>query len=412
MRSATKTLLVVAGLLFFPHLSRTGFAEVVTVEATGVGTTRAEAVTHGLVEAVQKATGVRIDQLAITGLNQRVLQVDANNNQSSGLSSKSSDVSATVKLSEGIDAVASQSGGAIRTYTVLSSQSDSRGYTTVKLKVDVEKFKSVLGDQSKRVRLIIAEFSGLDPETASRLQDWLKAYFVQARRFSVLERSESAQYAKEMTIATSQSAALTERVRFGQMLGADFILSGKVRATKEVKRTIDPVTYNVSLRDIVSVDVTFSLIEIATQQILWTNAVKLSSQGSFNQMLEQIVPVIGSQASETLFPLRVVTSDNPNALVMNQGGQSVVVGQKLSLVELGRELTDPDTKETLGRQENHVGTVEITRVDSNVSYGKLIDGKYSKGTSLILRKIAAKPEGQLERSSSANQGTRSKAFDD
>lgn len=412
MKHNLKSFILTAALGIAAFLPTVARAEVVTVEATGVGQTRAEAVTHGLVEAVQKATGVRIDQLAITGLNQRVLQVDANANQSSGLSSTSKDLSATVKMSEGIDAIASQSGGAIRTYTVLSSQSDSRGYTTVKLKVDVEKFKAVLGDQAKRVRLIVAEFSGLDPETAARFQDGLKAYFVQARRFSVLDRSENAQYAKEMALATGQSAALTERVRFGQVLGADFILTGKVRATKEVRKLADPVTANVITRDVFSADVTFSLIEIATRQILWTNSIKLASQGSLTQALEQIVPVIGSQSSETLFPLRVVTSDDPNALILNQGGQSVVAGQKLALVELGRELTDPDTKESLGRRETQVGTVEITRVDNTVSYAKVVEGKYTKGTTLILRKLDAKADGKVAPSAAANQGTRSKAFDD
>ena len=84
MKHNLKSFILTAALGIAAFLPAVARAEVVTVEATGVGQTRAEAVTHGLVEAVQKATGVRIDQLAITGLNQRVLQVDANANQSSG----------------------------------------------------------------------------------------------------------------------------------------------------------------------------------------------------------------------------------------------------------------------------------------------------------------------------------------
>lgn len=410
MINDARRFLIWLGIAFLP--CSLAHADVVTVEVSGVGQTRAQAVTNGLVEAVQKATGVRIDQLAITGLNQKILQVDTNDNQSSGLSGSAKEFSGTVKLSEGMDAIASQSGGAIRTYTVLSSQSDNRGYTTVKLKVDVEKFKSVLGDQARRVRLIVAEFSGIDPETASRFQDWLKAYFVQARRFSVLDRSENTQYAKEMALATGQSAALTERVRFGQMLGADFMLTGKVRAIKEVRKLADPVTNNIMTREVFSADVTFSLIEIATRQILWTNTVKLAPQGGLDQALEKITPIIGGQASETLFPIRVVSSDDPNGLILNQGGQSVVVGQKLALIELGRELTDPDTKESLGRRESQVGAVEIIRVDNNVSYAKVVDGKVTKGTTLILRKLDKRAEGRPAAAGSANPGTRSKAFDD
>ena len=387
-------------------------AEVVTVEATGIGQTRAEAVTHGLVEAVQKATGVRVDQMAITGLNQRVLQVDGNMNQSNTFTSGSADVSGTAKLSEGMDMIATQSGGSIKSYNVTSMDKDNRGYFTVKMKVDVDRFKSVLGDQGNRIRLAVAEFEGLDRDTAIRLQDSLKTYFVQARRFSVVERSQGNQYAKEMAIATSPSAALSERVRFGQVLGADFILVGTVRTEKSQRKTIDPISIVENIREIVSAEVTFSAIEIATSQILWANTIKVVSSTNIASSIDGITRMVGSQISETLFPLRIVSADDSNSLTINQGGQSVSVGKRYSLVQLGAELKDPDTKESLGRKETEVGTVEITRVDQNVSYAKLLSGKLTKGTSMILRNLAVSADaGSGAAPTTPNPGTRSKAFD-
>ncbi len=387
-------------------------AEVVTVEATGIGQTRAEAVTHGLVEAVQKATGVRVDQLAVTGLNQRVLQVDGNVNQSNTFTSGSADMSGTAKLSEGMDMIATQSGGSIKSYNVTSMDKDNRGYITVKMKVDVDKFKSVLGDQANRVRLAVAEFEGLDRETALRLQDAMKAYFVQARRFSVVDRSQGAQYAKEMALVTSPSAALSERVRFGQVLGADFIIVGKVRTEKSQRKTLDPISMVESVREIVSAEVTFSAIEIATSQILWANTIKVVGSANIGSSIDGISRMVGAQVSETLFPLRIVSADDPNSLTINQGGQSVSTGKRFALIQLGAELKDPDTKESLGRKETEVGIVEITRVDPNLSYAKLISGKITKGTSMILRNPAAVAEaGGAAPAIAPNPGTRSKAFD-
>jgi len=383
--------------------------EVVTVEATGVGQTRAEAVTHGLVEAIQKATGVRIDQLAITGLNQRVLQVDANANQSSGFNSASQDFSGTAKASQGIDLIASQSGGAVKTFTVLSSRADNRGYTTVTLRVDVDKFKSVMADAAKRIRIAVAEFEGLDADTAVRLQDRMKAYFVQSRRFSVLDRSETPQYAIEMALVTSAAANMAERVRFGQILGADFIVVGKVRVSKIQRTILDPISMKSSQREESIAEVAFSAIEIATRQILWANTIKLNVGASFGSSLEAVGQAIGSQVSETLFPLRVLTADDPDALIINQGGMAVSVGQKFALVELGRDLIDPDTKESLGRRESELGSVEITRVDNNVSYARLLTGKINKSASMILRRASA--DKSAAGPPSANPGTRSKAFD-
>jgi len=408
MKKAQKLGICLTGFLFCVPFAVN--AEVVTVDATGIGQTRAEAVTHGLVEAVQKATGVRVDQLAITGLNQKVLQVDANANSTSGFSSSSKDVSATVKISEGMDAIATQSGGSVKSYTVTSVQIDNRGYTTVTMKVEVDKFKSVLGDQAKRIRIAIAEFEGLDADTSVRLQDRLKVYFVQARRFSVVDRSENAQYAKEMAVVTSASAALPERVRFGQVLGADFILVGKVRATKIQRKIFDPITMAEGVREYVTVEVNFSAIEIATRQILWANTIKVDGGSNISASLDGIAQLLGTQVSETLFPLRIVTSDDVNSLTINQGGQSLAVGQKYALMELGRELTDPDTKESLGRRETEIGLVEITRVDNNVSYGKLVSGKLTKSATMILRRPTVVAEAG-KAAAPPTPGVRSKAFD-
>jgi len=387
-------------------------AEVISVETTGIGQTRTEAITNALVEAVQKATGVRVDQLAVTGLNQHIEQVDANANQSKGWSSQSQDFSTTAKSSEGMDLVATQSGGSIKSYLVQSMDKDNRGYFTVKIKVDVDKFKSVLGDQDKRIHLAIAEFEGLDTETAMRLQDALKSYFVQGRRFSVVDRTQNTQYAKEMALVTSPNAALSERVRFGQVLGADFILVGKIRTNKAQRKIVDTITMTETIREIVSAEVTFSAIEIATRQILWANTIKTEQTSNVSSMVDFITRNIGAQISETLYPLRVVSSDDQNGLTINQGGQSVSMGQRFSLIQLGSELIDPDTKESLGRKETDIGIVEITRVDPNLSYAKLVSGKLIKGVQMILRKTSyTDTKSGAPNPGVVNPGTRSKAFD-
>jgi hypothetical protein len=380
-------------------------AEVVTIESTGIGRTRPEAVTQGLVEAVQRVTGVRIDQQAITGLNQTVVQLDGNINKNSSTSSGGANLSGTLKISGGMDAVQSQSGGAVKTYSVLSSEVDNRGYTTVRLNVEVEKFRSVMPETTKRIRIIVAAFQGLSPDYAARLQDRLKVYFVQARRFSVLDRAENAQYASEMNLVTSESANLSERVRFGQVLGADFILVGKVTVTKRIVEVLNPISMERTKREVFDAEVTYSLIEIATRQIQWSNIVKASA---FDPTFESLSRTIGAQVSETLFPLRVLTSEDPTNLIINQGGQSVVGGERLRLVELGADLRDPDTKESLGRSEAELGVVEITRVTPTVSFAKVVAGSIKKSENLILRRAGNEPKAS---GAASNPGTRSKAFD-
>jgi hypothetical protein len=124
-----------------------------------------------------------------------------------------------------------------------------------------------------------------------------------------------------------------------------------------------------------------------------------------------MVQKIGSYATESLFPLRVITRDNPTALTINRGGQSLAVGQRFALVSLGAELTDPDTKEKLGRSENEIGAVEITKVDSSVSVAKLLSGAVNKTGDLILRRQADAPQSGQRPAANPNPGTKSKAFD-
>ena len=208
---------------------------------------------------------------------------------------------------------------------------------------------------------------------------------------------------------TSAAANMAERVRFGQVLGADFIVVGKVRFNKIERKILDPVSMKTSQREETVAEVTFSAIEIATRQMLLANTLKLNVGSNIGSSLEAVGQAVGSQVSETLFPLRVLTTDDPNALTINQGGLAVSVGQKFILMELGRDLVDPDTKESLGRREVELGLVEIARVDNNVSYAKLVTGKINKAAPMILRRASA--EGTPTAPAISNPGTRSKAFD-
>ena len=140
-----------------------------------------------------------------------------------------------------------------------------------------------------------------------------------------------------------------------------------------------------------------------------SHTLKLNVGANIASSVDAVGQVVGSQVSETLFPLRVLTFDDLSALTINQGGLSVSVGQKYTLMELGRDLIDPDTKESLGRREVELGLVEITRVDNNLSYAKLVTGKITKSASMILRSASADKAPAI--APSANPGTRSKAFD-
>jgi len=66
-----------------------------------------------------------------------------------------------------------------------------------------------------------------------------------------------------------------------------------------------------------------------------------------------------------------VLSIDGATVVLNQGGSTLKNGATYELVRMGKEVRDPQTKQSLGRTEQPVGTVTITRVDPSLSYGKV-----------------------------------------
>jgi hypothetical protein len=215
-----------------------------------------------------------------------------------------------------------------------------------------------------------------------------------------------------MALVTSTDANMSERVRYGQVLGADFILTGKIDVKTIKQEEVNPLTGQKNVTYSTLSDVTFNMIEIATRQIQYSNHFKLRVTGDQDQLLEPMIDKIGSYATESLFPLRVITRENPNALTINRGGQSLSAGQKFTLVSLGKELVDPDTKEKLGRSETDIGVVEIVKVDTSVSTAKLLSGTLNKSDDMILRRQAEVPQsGSARPAATPNPGTKSKAFD-
>ena len=400
--------IVMSSCLLFPVFAQ---AEVVKVEATGIGDSRPEAITHALVEGIQRATGVSIDQSMVSGLVVGVSKLDGKANQTSGLSKSSEEAHIVQTDSIGQDLIKSRSGGSVKTFTVMSSDKDNLGRYVVKVNVEVDKFKSIAPETANRMRIVVVPFQTQNAELATQLRDQLIVYLTQSKRFSVLDRTENAQYQKEMALVTSTDANMSERVRYGQVLGADFIMTGKINFKTIKQEEVNPVTNQKTVSYSATADVLFNMIEIATRQIQFSNQFKMRVAGDTDQLLEPMVQKIGSYATESLFPLRVITRDNPTGLTINRGGQSLAVGQKFALVSLGAELTDPDTKEKLGRSENEIGAVEITKVDSSVSIAKLLSGAVNKTGDLILRRQADAPQSGQRPVANPNPGTKSKAFD-
>ncbi|MBC7801987.1 MAG: hypothetical protein H7Z10_15325 [Gemmatimonadaceae bacterium] len=326
------------------------------VEVTANGLTTRDAITEALVQAIEQTRGVVV---AAAQVSRTELSAQVKDDQKTATLSQEQQ-SATLRLT----------GGYVSSYRVLSTTEGTP--VSVRLAVVVEVFEARgLGNETRR-RIAVATFAGTRPgPTANQLRERITAHLVQARRFAVVDRAESLVYAQEMALLEANAPA-AERTRIGQLIGADYVVTGRTRqvAATSSSRTLDLTGEVVTSTTAGSAEVEYQVIEIATRQIKWAGSARITGAGA----IEKAAFKIAEEITQTIYPMRLIRFDNPANLIINQGGDSLRTGQRFRAMVLGETMTDPYTQESLGQLEEETGIVEVRRVDSKISYAQLVSG--------------------------------------
>jgi len=74
--------------------------------------------------------------------------------------------------------------------------------------------------------------------------------------------------------------------------------------------------------------------------------------------------------AESIFPIRVVDIFN-DEIYLNYGDSILSVGDRLRVIQEGREIIDQDTGLSLGSRQKVLGEIEIISADSNLSIAKI-----------------------------------------
>ena len=334
------------------------------VEITATGATSQEAITQGLVQALEQVSGVALasNQLVRTELSSQV----------------TGDQATTTLTQQQQSQIRKLTGGNVTAYRVLATSDGPP--VTVQMAVTIEVFEAKgLGNETRR-RIVVATFSSPGSNvgraqpgtTADTLRDRITASLVQARRFAVIDRAQDLVYAQEMALLHSGDAPATERVRIGQTIGADYVVTGKLRQTSPTRtdRVLEITGEVLTSTTAGNIEADFQVIEIATRQIKSTGSMRFSGAGAIDRVGASIAEAI----TQAVYPMRLIRFEDPANLIVNQGGGTLVPGQRFRAMVMGEMMTDPYTHEELGQLEQEVGVVEIVRVDSKISYAQLIAG--------------------------------------
>ncbi|HTY86819.1 MAG TPA: CsgG/HfaB family protein [Candidatus Acidoferrum sp.] len=226
------------------------------------------------------------------------------------------------------------------------------------------------------------------------------------RKFDVVGRSDLAEILKEQDLGASGNVDAKTAAQAGKVTGAKYLLVTTVddyqdfveKATFEgTGRSATKRVFRLSVVAKVYDASTGKLLESANFQTGNDEFKRIQEERSYtvkdgelsDEMMvavsREMAQKIANRIADVVFPAKVLVKRDKEVTINRGEGGGVAVGDVFNVYALGEELTDPDTKESLGREEVKVGKVKITQVNPKTSTAEVLDDTgIDKGA--ILRK--------------------------
>ena len=228
-------------------------------------------------------------------------------------------------------------------------------------------------------------------------------------KFAVLDRSHIDKVLAEKGLVWHGDASLEEKAKLGNLLGADYILTStlneaQITVKEKYIESIGRKTYEHEAK----FKMDYSLIGAATSQIKFSDSVNLWLEYDSDvrkllpkwqddridyrlladKLIELAVSPIVENITGGLYPARIAKILPDWVIVINKGGKDVAESDIYEVLKQGTELFDYDTKESLGKIEEPVAKIKITKVMPNFSYAQIIQGDTAKlAEGLICRRL-------------------------
>ena len=350
--------------------------ETVSVNAKGYGDGPESALNSALTQAIGQVNGRSIDSDTLLTTSEKST---TNNDKSDYLSSR--DFKESIK---------SKTKGVVESYSIISNaKDDSTGLWMAEISAQIARFKTSKSANRKRIAVIdligrqgcckTAE-GELNPDVAAyEVSSAISNFLVQSRKFTVLDRSfQGFAEAERNTLQTSENMPVKELAKLGQELFADMILVGNLnsirlrkaeRKMKTSDRVLEYLAGNIATN--------IRIIDTATGQIKFSSSLRMNPKDLDLSLSSDIFTIskkvgdrVGFTVLNAIYPIMVTGVSNKINLDLNTGGDVVSVGQVFDLMQLGEKVKDAYTKESLGKSETKIGTVEIIQVSPKQSKGK------------------------------------------
>jgi curli biogenesis system outer membrane secretion channel CsgG len=214
------------------------------------------------------------------------------------------------------------------------------------------------------------------------------------RKFDVVGRSDLNDILQEQNLGASGSVDTNSAARSGKLMGAKYLLITTVDDFQDyvetatfagTGRSATKRVFRISVIGKLYDSSTGKLIESANLQTGNDDFKDISENRSYsvnngNLTDEMMVAVarnlaekIANHFADVIFPAKVLVRRDKQVTINCGDGGGVAVGDTFNVYALGAELIDPDTKESLGREEVKVGQVKITQVNPKTSTADILE---------------------------------------
>ena len=168
--------------------------------------------------------------------------------------------------------------------------------------------------------------------------------------------------------------------RFGVDIKIVDTLSGEIRRAESIVAVIDSGS-GVATKD-------FSNLEVGTNGLVEAQRIVAKRSAAL--------------LAESIFPVRVVDIFN-DEIYLNYGDSILSIGDRLKVIQEGKEIIDQDTGLSLGSRQKVLGEIEITSVDSNMSIAKITksNAEFTVGS---IAKMIIDNSGSINKEQRARKG--------
>ncbi len=239
------------------------------------------------------------------------------------------------------------------------------------------------------------------------MADMLVTALAKTKKFKVIERSELKKVLEEQNLGLSGAVTPQSAAKIGKLLGVQYIIIGSINeyGTKSsgvglfgvgVKTHTAEVGLDIRVVDTTTAEVAASVsghgsestgaVEINNADIMPTDVhigspqfnttlIGKATREAVDDAAEKVTEELGGKWEGAIMKVE------GNVVLIN-GGENVEIeeGDVFKVLRRGEELTDPETGESLGSEEEVIGKIEVIKVLKKFSKAKIIEGSgFSKG---------------------------------